>query len=733
MFAGGGDDLLNLGLYVAHGGGKTCDPCNNGPVLRPSLVSIAAVMLVLAASACSEAPARILLGPLPERPVDPRDDDAGEEIPDGSIACKSAADCDDGVDCTNDECVSPGYCRSVTDYTRCSDEQFCNGIEICDALKGCIPGFVPTCDDMNACTIDRCDEDRKECVHAPRDFDHDGEVDVHCGGGTDCDDFDDARGSERGEICGDEIDNDCDDQVDEQDCGQPEHDSCEDALDISKGGTFEVSLLGALSDYAASCSAMAGSPDVVFTFQLDEPSDIKLAARGLLIDGMDETTTLSLQSKCGVLSSEVKCATSFPAADLRVRALPAGRYYAVASSFQSASMWLSFEINPATPAPTNAQCADAIDVSKGGRFEGDFVDVGDEATSVCGAMKQPDVFYKFKLDKESDVEISAVSDEPGALTIGVRDSCDEMSMVRGCRSAEPALTRLHQLPAGQYVIVLEGPASRELSYALEVAILDPTPVPMGDNCQAPIPLPVGTPVLTSLSDKQAEVKSSCESNGPDAVFSFHLDTAKDVTIQAEAEDQIAVSALQRTCGDVGSERACRKGGPLEMKVQNVEPGDYFVVVDCPMAQSVTMQLITQDPTPTIQVSGNDTCATAYEILGSGGVFMGDTRTTLNDYTGDCAASSSKDAVFKLQLNDRRHVAARVESGFDSVLHRKRDQRTTPDVCMNVQSENCAHRNPGASTVELDEPLSAGVYYYVIDGFDSYNSGYYTFTVVVTAP
>jgi hypothetical protein len=306
-------------------------------------------------------------------------------------------------------------------------------------------------------------------------------------------------------------------------------------------------------------------------------------------------------------------------------------------------------------------------------------------------------------------------------------------MVRGCRSAEPALTRLHQLAPGSYVIVLEGPASRELSYALEVAILPPTPVPQGDNCAAPIPLTVGTPVLTSLSDKQAEVPSSCESNGPDAVFSLHLDTARDVVLQADAEDQIAISALQHICGDVGSERTCRKGGPLEMRVQNLEPGDYYVIVDSPLAQSVTMQLMTYDPTPTMQVTGNDTCATAYEILGSGGIYTGDTRNLLQDYSGECAASTSHDAVFKLQLNDRRHVAARLESGFDSVLHRKRDQRTTPDVCMNVQSEACMHRIQGTSSSELDEVLSPGVYYYIIDGFDSYNSGFYTFTVVVTAP
>jgi hypothetical protein len=707
-------------------------------VLRlPLVVSIAVVIsvtwLVITASACTEAPDLIVLGPLPKRPVDPNQDDAGVEIPDGSIACRADADCDDGVECTRDVCLSQGYCRSTTDYTRCSDGVFCNGIEVCDAFMGCLEGVVPTCDDMEPCTIDHCDEEQKQCVHAPRDFDHDGEADVHCPSGTDCDDFDPARGAQRPEICGDIIDNDCDDVIDELGCTQPEHDTCMDALDVSAGGTFEVSLLGAIADYSTTCAKMAGAPDAVFTFELKAPSDVKLAARGIHSDGMEETATLALQTRCGMLSSEVQCETSFPV-DLRVRALPAGRYYVIGSSVQAASFLLSVQISPATPAPTNTTCENAIDVSKGGRFEGDFVDVGDDAMTVCGTMNQPDVFYTFTLDRERDVEISAVSDESGMLTIGVRDSCDPASTVRGCRSAEPVLTRLHQLPAGQYVIVLEGPSSREVSYALDVAILDPTPIPVGDNCLQPTPLPIGTPVLVSLSDKQAEVETSCETSGPDAVFSLHLDQARDVMIQADAEDVLAVAALQSRCGDITSERGCRKGAPLSARVLNVPAGDYFVVVDSPTAQSVSVQVQTTEPTPTIAVTGNDTCATAYEISGIGGIFTGDTSTLINDYTAACDKdASSRDAVFKLVLPDHKHVVARLDSGFDGVLHRIRDQRTTSDVCMNVKSEMCMQETVGGIGAELDESLLAGTYYYIVDGYQNFNFGYYQFEISITAP
>lgn len=712
-------------------------------VLRSTLVSFVSLFwlasLAIAAGGCDEAPSSIVLGRLPKRPVDLNADDAGVDVPDGSIACASDSDCDDGVECTRDVCLSQGYCSSTTDYTRCSDDVFCNGTEICDAFKGCIPGLAPTCDDLDPCTIDSCDNERKDCVHKPRDFDHDGEADLHCPGGTDCDDFDDTRGSQRSEICGDDIDNDCDTQIDEQICGQPAHDTCTDALDITQGGSFEVSLLGAGADYSTSCTGGVGATgaaaasDAVFTFELTAPSDVKLAARGILTSGEDEEATLALQSKCGAMSSELKCAHSFPA-DLRVRALPAGRYFVIANSSQAASLWLSIDISAATSAPTNGLCEDAIDVGQGGRFEGDFVDVGDETTSVCGTTKQPDVYYKLTLDKPSDVEISAVSDELGMLTISVRDSCDNTSLVRGCRSAEPALTRLHQLPAGSYVVVLEGPSSRELSYAIEVAILDPTPIPQGDNCTSPIPLPVGAPVLVSLGDKQAEIRTSCESTGPDAVLSFHLDVPRNVTVTVDADNDSVVAALQKTCGDVGTERACSKSAPLELKAQNVEAGDYFVVVDSLVAQSVTLQLATAEPSPTLIVTGNDNCSSAYEILGSGGIYSGDTRTLLEDFADACGESvTSPDAVYKLQLNDRRRVVVQVQSGFDSVLHRIRDQRTTPDVCTNVTSEACNDKPLAGTAAALDEFLPAGVYYYVVDGFGSTNTGFYTLHADIMSP
>src|SRR5947207_2330740 len=81
------------------------------------------------------------------------------------------------------------------------------------------------CDDKTPCTLDRCDEPTQTCVHAPRDADGDGDPDVHCPGGHDCDDADPTVSSLLPEVCGNQKDDNCDGNVDEASCSAPQHDT----------------------------------------------------------------------------------------------------------------------------------------------------------------------------------------------------------------------------------------------------------------------------------------------------------------------------------------------------------------------------------------------------------------------------------------------------------------------------------------------------------------------------
>jgi hypothetical protein len=124
------------------------------------------------------------------------------ETPDGGSDAASDGNVDAGATCTSD--------------AMCDDGLFCTGVEHCTAGR-CAVSAAPDCGDAIACTIDRCSEELRACVHAVPDVDADGHGDASCSDGAgvplgdDCDDHDDAAFPGATEICDDAgHDEDCD-------------------------------------------------------------------------------------------------------------------------------------------------------------------------------------------------------------------------------------------------------------------------------------------------------------------------------------------------------------------------------------------------------------------------------------------------------------------------------------------------------------------------------------------
>ncbi len=100
--------------------------------------------------------------------------------------CRTDADCRDMFDCTVDSCGSDGRCSYTAQNSRCTTGQVCrvgmgcisertcssdadcndmmrcNGVERCVEF-GCVAGTPVACDDMNACTVDSCNETGTMC------------------------------------------------------------------------------------------------------------------------------------------------------------------------------------------------------------------------------------------------------------------------------------------------------------------------------------------------------------------------------------------------------------------------------------------------------------------------------------------------------------------------------------------------------------------------------------------
>lgn len=103
-----------------------------------------------------------------------------------TVPCTTNGDCGDGVACTADVCtVSTGLCSNAPDDAQCDNGLFCDGDEFCDGSRGCRPGPVPDCNDGVDCTADDCDEILNRCVNTADDlFCND---DVFCNGVERCD------------------------------------------------------------------------------------------------------------------------------------------------------------------------------------------------------------------------------------------------------------------------------------------------------------------------------------------------------------------------------------------------------------------------------------------------------------------------------------------------------------------------------------------------------------------
>lgn len=635
---------------------------------------------------------------------------------DSGPRCDGDEECDDGVECTRDRCID-NTCRNIVDPANCDDGIFCNGMEACDPIMGCMPGDLETCSDGDVCTIDRCDEESKTCRYTGRDFDEDGEVDFFCEGGTDCDDRNPGRGATIAEICDDRIDNDCDEMVDEASCGRPDHDVCEDPLDVSAGGFFELNSTGASPDYELDC-APPGRRDMVLTFTLTESQDVAIRAEGR------STTYVGLRTTCDDSDTELECAGGFPG-QVAARALEPGTYFVIVADI-GGDLGVEVVFSEPTPPPPNETCASPTDVSEGGTFEATFIDVDDDVRTSCGSSRAPDLVYSFTTTETQDVRLALVGAGPDSLAIGVSSTCgmDDLRCARGA----PAGTRLYSLPAGTYFITVEGSASREADFSLTVEFLDPTDAPAGDTCEGAEPLVPGVEAMGTLADKQDDIETSCGFFFRDAVHSFTLTEPADVTLTADT-GSFTYMSLRTTCDDEASEIRCTSGNPSRTRVRNLAAGTYFVVVESSRGSGYTLNLETTTP-PTVptMVTGNDVCGAATVVPAGGGLFTGTTTTALNDYeTRLCGSgAASSDVAFRVDLTSRSEVFATTEgSTYDTVLHLHQD------TCSSMGELACNDDGGSGSSSLIDRELDPGTYFFVVDGFGAASAGSYEFEVLIT--
>ncbi|MFT3927529.1 MAG: putative metal-binding motif-containing protein [Myxococcales bacterium] len=247
-------------------------------------------------------------------------------------AGKCSTDCDDGVECTIDECGPDNKCRHRASVDKCDDGIGCTE-DLCDAKKGCTheekdarcefcaPGSMCSakvggcigfteqrnCDDNDPCTKDACVVAESMCMSIDVDADEDNHPaasvrGMNCGG-DDCDDTRPGVYPGAPEVCNGRDDN-CDGDVDEDCMASP--DTCDSAVTLSlkgESGTIEGAFAQVQPNFDVTCGAN-GTPDAVYRL------DLTGAAVDIVLETEAGSAALSLAggTSCGAEGFKLGCA-----------------------------------------------------------------------------------------------------------------------------------------------------------------------------------------------------------------------------------------------------------------------------------------------------------------------------------------------------------------------------------------------------------------------------------------
>lgn len=660
-------------------------------------------------------------------PVSDAEPDAAPDAGPGlGRACLDDGQCDDGHDCTLDECdLKLERCRHTPRDELCQDGRYCDGEERCDVLVGCIEGEPVSCSDNTTCTIDRCVEESRSCEHEARDADGDGDGVWNCMDGGDCNDQNPRVSSLHAEVCDNGVDDDCDEEVDEEDCMSPAHDRCDDALEIKESGSYSLSFLATAGDYGSSCVEDLADPvDVVLDLVVPDgpPQDVDV-----LVSSDDLSLALVHQQTCGDANTEQDCQVGVQMdsgrslARLRAFALEPGRHSLIvfADREGEASLRVSFE--DAEEPPLNETCGTASELLPGEPVVARpyLADIDHE--SAC-ASAVGDLVYGFEVSEAADVHLYASSlDDFGRPLLSLRDGdCAPISSELTCRSrGAQAHLFARAVEPGAYFVVVSSDAPAETTVLLDMD--PPSQAPGSETCTDPPTLPDDESITVGMADHTDDIEAGCLVGSVDAAFELEVSEPQDVLLlQSFSESDVTGLALARV-GCAGTDTlVCESSreSPLRLYAHQVPAGEYRVIAESAEAHSVRLDAFTRPRTPAVLVPFSDTCDQAITIPETGGTFVGNTATVNADYGASCdfvlrVPPGAPDQLLKLALSRPRRVILDMRgSEYETLLLVR-----SGDECPGEEVVQACAPDFGSGYSYLDLSLDTGDYYIQIDGYD----------------
>ena len=389
-----------------------------------------------------------------------------------------------------------------------------------------------------------------------------------------------------------------------------------------------------------------------------------------------------------------------------------------------------------------ALCEDSIQLalSEGRGGDSGTLSGEDHLRASCAPNSDgPELVYTINVTEPSLVIATVAGSSAGTLgdpVISLRARCDQENSEIACSARSydtnnpyiippnPATLRAAVVPpvdpvtgegVGQYSLILDGNrVGDDPQYQLDIELRPLSPPPVNEDCdrELEIELSDGVGVVELSLDQAKSDLDSCSAGGPDATYTFTLDTASSVLVQASskpAEFPVVVSLSDR-CG--GPEISCGFG------VEEVlEAGTYHITVAGADEISRGLVEIQVSVNPIPDASNNDTCADAITLEGSSGTISGTTAGASNDYelspNNLCTRynSSAGDVVYRYSavVGEAVTFTAIPDEGWDLSLY-------LLSSCEGDIENSCLVGQDGALTETITyTPATTGDLFVIIDG------------------
>lgn len=243
-------------------------------------------------------------------------------------------------------------------------------------------------------------------------------------------------------------------------------DACASAIDVPASGHVSIPVAALTQDGGTSCGGgSAVERDAVLRLTLATAADVMIAAT--TSGGIGES--ISIRTDCEREPTDLACRSG----PLTVRALAAGTYTVVVTTgATSGDLVVDVTTTSASAPVPGDHCERMVDASAGVRVTGSFAGASDDLRGgACSGAGRPDAYYGLSLAAESRVLALVESGVPGIVALTLREgACAGPELA--CQSGTTAAFE-RVLPAGEYVLVVEGDQPVSGAYRLRVDVEAP--------------------------------------------------------------------------------------------------------------------------------------------------------------------------------------------------------------------------------------------------------------------